>query len=315
MRVLFDTNIWRYLVDADAIEHARQLCRRRKLKVVLPPATAFEIAGTSEPEVRRALIRAICHPEWLRLMPEGYTASLEIVEEVRRCRPQWMLPRADKHRLDPLFRDWKSKNGFWRRLAEHPDAFAEVLRERDWVTLHGARAQAYGRRQEFIGHRLNNSAHLDKWLGKLPSPCEGWDGDDVEAWRIESMSAITYALSPSRGPFWDWISCFVDLTRIDLNGPDWLRFWLYDCERRRMQLQWLWWAGCFLQGFRKTTDGNPADIQLVQYLRECDVFVTADKGLGWVVGECRKYAVCDLPEVWLVPGGKSGAFQLLDRFT
>jgi len=181
VRVLFDTNIWRYLVDADAIGRVRQLCRQRKLTVALPPATAFEVARTEVPEVRRALIRAICHPEWKRLMPEGYTMSMEIVEEVRRCRPQWMLARTDKHQLMPLFRDWRSRSGFWRRLEEHPDSFADVLRDADWDILHGARAQAYGRRQEFIGHKLTKSAHLDNWLAEFPSPREGWDGDKVEA--------------------------------------------------------------------------------------------------------------------------------------
>ncbi|MDQ8698170.1 hypothetical protein [Hyphomicrobium sp. LHD-15] len=314
MKVIFDTNIWRYLVDDEAITVVQQLCRRRKLTVVVPPATAFEFAATGDREVRLALIRAICSPEWKRLMPEAYTSSLEIVDELARCRPQWMLPKTDKHRLQPLFRDWKAKNGFWRRLTEQPDEFADVLKHADLPTLNGARAQAYGRRKDFLAQGLTKTAHLDKWEGAFPAPREGWDGDKIEAWRPESMAAITYALSLAHGPYWDWIRCFVDLDRVDVHGPDWLRFWLYDCERDRLPLQWLWWAVSFLQAFRKTTDGNPADTQLAQYLPECDVFVTADKGFGWVVDECRKYDVCALPDVWIIPGGGNGVTQMLARF-
>jgi hypothetical protein len=70
----------------------------------------------------------------------------------------------------------------------------------------------------------------------------------------------------------------------------------------------------FLQAFRKTTDGNPVDIQLAQYAPDCDVFITADTRFGWVLDQCRQYKICTMPDVWIVGAGNRGVSQILKRF-
>ena len=314
MRVLFDTNIWRYLMDAGAVSAIRVLCRRRKLQVVMPPATAFEVAQAVDTLLRRALLEVVCWPEWTRLMPEAYNSSLELVEEMRRCRPQWMLAKINKHKFQPLFRDWRAQNGFWRRVRERPQYFHEELRDRDWLAMSGARDQAYRRRESFAEQGLTKLGSLDKWMASYPSPRVGWDGDPIQHWRVESEAAVKFALTGWSNAKHDWVSCFVDLDRIDFESAEWLKFWLYDCKKERMPLQWLWWATSFLQGYRRTTEGNPADVQLAQYLPECGLFVTADRNFGWVIDQCRDCAPCGLPEVQIVRGGLDGVEEILARF-
>lgn len=312
VRVLFDTNIWRYLADADAVRALEVQCKRRKLQVVMPPATAFEVAQTADPALRQALLHVVCKPVWKRLMPEAYTSSLELVAELKRCRPQWMLPKINKHKLQPLFRDWKAQGGFWRRVCEYPDRFHEELRDKEWMVLSGAREQAYRRRDDFSQQRLTKLGPLDKWFGSYSAPRVGWDGGKIEHWRMESEAAVKFSLTALANATHDWVSCYAALDHIDFEGKDWLRFWLYDCSRERMPLQWLWWAMGFLQGYRRTTDGNPGDVQLGQYLPECDLFVTADRNFGWVVEQCRPYSVCSLPDVHVVRGGTEGLHQIAD---
>lgn len=200
MRIILDTNIWRYLLDADALKPLHQLSRQRKLTVMLPPATAFEMARTVDSALRVRMITAILNPEWQRMMPEAYTESLEIVNEIRRCRPQWMLPTADKHRFQPLFRDWKAKNGFWRRLKEQPEVFSDVLKSAVEAVHPAAVRQAYGRREDFMAGDLTMTAHLDSWEAELKRPRTGWNGDKVGAWRAETMNAMEHALSDQRNP-------------------------------------------------------------------------------------------------------------------
>jgi hypothetical protein len=157
------------------------------------------------------LITAILNPEWRRLMPEAYTESLEMIEEFRRCRPQWMLQQTDKHRLLPLFRDWKSKNGFWRRLEDHPEQFTDLLHTIDKETHDAAVRQAYSLRADFVAGDLTMTAHLDAWTAEFPKPLKGWNGDKVEAWRPDTMAAMEVALADKRNAYREWIGCYVTL--------------------------------------------------------------------------------------------------------
>lgn len=315
MKVIFDTNIWRYLDDAGATDEIRLSSRRRKLTVLIPPATAFEISSTNDPNLRVQLLKNISMHEWKRLMPEAFTESQQIIAEIERHRPAWMLPKPDNHRYRPLFRDWKSKNGFWRRLSEQPEKFSDVLHSSSQQNLYDAQNQSYAQRDNLITNGITKTSHLDKWTAALRSPRDGWNGDRVEPWRVDAMAALTLALKDKSNPYTEWISCYVDLNKIDFRSGDWVKFWLHDCQREQLPRQWLRWAVSFLQAFRKTTDGNPADIQLAQYVPECDVFVTADKNLGWVLNECKQYAICAIPEVWIIPGGREGVTKILGRFT
>jgi hypothetical protein len=51
-RVLFDTNVWRELIDADAVELVRMAAKRVGLPVLVAPWVAYEATGHEiEPNV------------------------------------------------------------------------------------------------------------------------------------------------------------------------------------------------------------------------------------------------------------------------
>src|SRR5436309_617381 len=95
MRVLLDSNIWRYLVDADAIARLQAITRRTNIRILVAPAVLYEALRLRDEELRRRLVTAMTLPAWRRLMPEAYSESNEFKDEVRRLRPQWLRQKAD----------------------------------------------------------------------------------------------------------------------------------------------------------------------------------------------------------------------------
>lgn len=70
--VLLDTNTWRYLVDAGAIDQFRKAARQYRVDIVACPAVVYESLRTGNPTRRRALAKALTRPDWVRPMPEAY---------------------------------------------------------------------------------------------------------------------------------------------------------------------------------------------------------------------------------------------------
>ncbi|BCJ73579.1 hypothetical protein CS0771_31230 [Catellatospora sp. IY07-71] len=58
MSVLPDTNIWRYIVDADAVEAVRRAAKTAGVDVVACPAVVYECLRMSDRETRRRLAKA-----------------------------------------------------------------------------------------------------------------------------------------------------------------------------------------------------------------------------------------------------------------
>ena len=152
---------------------------------------------------------------------------------------------------------------------------------------------------------------MDKTLAGLSFPVPGWRGDMVEAWRIDSLVGMTYALARPGHAYRDWIAPFVELDEGLLRSSAWGEFWLYLADKVTMPRQWMRWAHSFAQRFRKVSPGSPGDTQLSTYFVETDVVITADKALLEILEECRLYAPCSLPEGKLVPAGAPGVAELL----
>ncbi len=166
--------------------------------------------------------------------------------------------------------------------------------------------------QDGPGHE---AAALCSELGEkragFDGPVPGWRGDMVEAWRVDSLTILSFGLAQQGNAWRDWIAPFVELDEGLLHSPAWAEFWLYLTDRHALPRRWMRWAHSFAQRFRTVTRGPPGDAQLFTYFLETDVVVTADKALIDILEECRSYAPCDLPDGKLVPAGAPGVEELL----
>jgi len=134
----------------------------------------------------------------------------------------------------------------------------------------------------------------------------------VEAWRIDSLVSMTYALGAQDHAYRDWMAPFVELDDHFLHSAAWGEFWLYLAEKSVLPRQWLRWGHSFAQRFRKVNSGSAGDTQLSTYFVDTDVVVTADKALIGILEECRPYAPFKLPEGKLLPADRPGVAILLE---
>jgi len=175
-----------------------------------------------------------------------------------------------------------------------------------------ARVEAEAARKEMIEIGWKRNPSMDKTLGAFHEPRTGWNGQMVEAWRLDALVGLTYALARQGNAYRDWIAPFIELDDGLLFSPAWTEFWLHLAQTNSLPRTWMRWAHSFAQRFRKTTPGSPGDTQLFTYFVETDLVITADKALIDILEECRPYAPCQLPAGRLVPAGAPGVEALFE---
>jgi hypothetical protein len=311
-RALLDTNIWRYVLDHGAQGSLLRLARAGSYTVQIAPGVLYETLRLKDVSLRASLVRLMTNARFRRLMPEAYSESMEILREIERVRPDWLRDTPDLRFFDRLKKDWsRTMGGFWVRCERSSESEARFVGQSEGDLMEGAKAQVQVARKEMIEMGWKRNPPMDKTLASFNFPVPGWRGDMVEAWRIDSLVGMTYAMAHQGHAYRDWISPFVELDDGLLRSAAWGEFWLYAAEKNALPRQWLRWAHSFAQRFRKVTPGSPGDTQLATYFVETDVVVTADKALLDILEECRPYAPCKLPEGRLVPAGAAGVVELL----
>lgn len=126
-RILLDSNVWRYFIDAEAVPALLAATRRSGHIVVMSPAVLYEAAKTRNVLVRDRLLSAMTLPLWKRLMPEAYGEAAEIPSEVRRTLPEWLKREPDLAWFKRVRYDWtRAKGGNWDRVRAYPRALESL---------------------------------------------------------------------------------------------------------------------------------------------------------------------------------------------
>ena len=309
MRILLDTNIWRYIVDADAVVTVQKAALRSKQRIAIAPAVLHEAARTRDPGLREALLSAMKRPTWQRLMPEAYSEALEFKDEVRRLRPEWLRPVPNLRQFNRLRRDWRAcQGGAWSRV----DREAELLQRLDAKRIDRAREDAKTLRA--YGMRMSDSwqtVSLQKILAKPSASLPGWNGEAFEPWRFVAHDVFHHAIASGAHPYIDWLENEVDLGLMLFQSSSLVSFWLHEAQTLRMRRHWLRWAFEFLQQFRRVTDGTPVDSQVGSYLLDVDIMLSADKNLVRVAERCRNEAPFSMATSRTVPGGSAAVSAVL----
>lgn len=311
-RILLDTNIWRYIVDAKLQGRLLRVAENGHYRVQIAPAVVYETLRYRDRPLRSKLISVMTSSRLERLMPEAYTESLEILEEAKRHRPDWLHADPDTRLFNRIEKYWTRKSGgFWVRCARSPEREASILAPYERSIIDGARAEASRQRQEMIGLRLPRMPSLNTITAKLLEPHPGWSGEPVEPWRLAARRQTAFALSQAGNPYRDWLSPFIPVDEAFTSSAAWTEFWLHLTSKTALPRHWLRWAHSFVQRFRKVSSGSPGDAQLLTYLIETDVFITADKALLQILEEIRPFAPCELPVGVLVAAGPEAAEDLV----
>jgi hypothetical protein len=308
-RILLDSNVWRYIIDAGALPDLQRAARKSRHVIVASPAVLFEAAHADDRKLRDRLLTAMTKPAWKRLMPEAYWEAEELKGEVRRLRPEWLRPSPDLMLFRRVKHDWvRAKGGVWDRIGQE----AHLLQQHDAEMLDRAREQAYALREDARNLPTTwESTPLSMTLCKLSVDTPGWNGSPVEPWRIDALNVFTVAINTVGHPSKDWLAGELDFQFMMFQSEQLTRFWLHEVDLLSMRRHWLRWAFEFLQRLRRVTDGTPVDAQLGTYLIDTDLLVSADKNLIWMASRCQIDAPFTVATPVKVPAGEGAADEVI----
>lgn len=311
LRLLIDSNIWRYLTDAGAIDELRIVARKTKVRVLVAPAVVYEAMRVSDPRLRYRLAQALTLPDWKRLMPEAYSEAEEFKVEVRRLRPAWIRKQPDLASFKRLRHDWASpRGGFWDRVRHDTQAEATRILGMEGAILDVARSQARALREqaESMPREFATTRLCDLMAAPTQQPPPGWPDGPVELWRLDALRHWGRALMNFDSTHREWAEGEVDIPIALSQQESWAKFWLQDVGS--LPKCWLRTACEYLQRFSKVSDGAPVDVQLATYLADADVMVSADKLFVRITERCREEAPFAVAKGVRLPGGDAAATEL-----
>jgi hypothetical protein len=186
--VLLDTNVWQYIADCDASHELHRRARQANVRIQIAPSVVYEALRTQDVGRRARSLDVMTRPSWMRLMPEAYHEAQEILGEVRRLRPEWLRTRRNDEHIRRLQFDWmRSNGGFWDRARFTPEREAAAIQALDRGVLDSARSQAKQARDMSADAGLRyEKVQLQTMKARLDNPIPGWDGDDIDPWRVSA---------------------------------------------------------------------------------------------------------------------------------
>lgn len=309
--ILLDSNVWRYIVDADAVVEVKRAARKSKNRLCVPPSVLYEALVTGDVDLRQRLVCSMTEPEWLRLMPEAFEEAAEIRIEIERLRPQWIRTTADLNLFRRVRYDWKRRNGgFWDRVRNDPERERRLAIDDD--VLDSARLEAISARDEARTFNPEwQRQPLTGLRGAVHAPVAGWNGKEVDWWRWNSLLSFQFALTRRHHPYNEWLNWKINLDLISFDNESLTRFWLHEAEEAKVPRQWLRSAFDFQQRFRKVNAGTPADNQLGTYLVDVDLFLSADNNMVHFAKRCRSEGPFQIAKSTLVPAGDKAVTSVL----
>lgn len=316
MRVLLDTNIWRYLVDTGYFDQLYKVTRQFGIRVVVAPSVVIETLRMSDSGLRKKIVRAQTLDCWERLMPEAYLQSEDVKREMIRLHPEWVLKNKKITQFKKLRYDWmRAKGGFWGKVSDNTDMVANRYRSSDASDLEKVRQQSRDVRSSVLdsGEGIVNTKSLNQIMGSWTTS----EGKKIvlDAWRVYAET-IWVNLLTQDSPMQQWIACEIEINLLlNYYALDFVKFWESEVQAETVPREWLRFALYALQSERKVTDGNPTDSAIAVHLIDVDYFVSADKNFVGMVNQIRDEAPFRTAHGFLVGSGNEGMKRLFQMFS
>lgn len=110
MKILLDTNVWRYLIDSGQHDRLHQIARRSCAQIAVAPIILLETLRLSDPVLRKEIVVLQARDCWKRLMPAPYLECNDLRQEILKYYPRWALQKRDTARFRKLRYDWVRSN-------------------------------------------------------------------------------------------------------------------------------------------------------------------------------------------------------------
>lgn len=314
MKVLLDTNVWRYLADSGRQSMLNSVSKRGGFQIAICPAIVNETLRIGDARLRRKVVELQTRRCWHRLMPDSYLEFEDIKSEIRRTHPEWILTSPDHSAFRKLSYNWsRATGGWWSYVRKNVDLSALQLRPRDDLIINTVRDQSRQMRRSVIQDR---KPLVGNWLPNLEG---SWEvkGETVkfEAWRVYAYT-IWKNMFSSDVTARQWLGCHVDINQMLHGAPDhFFDFWHRETSATALPREWLRAAIYAMQADRKVTDGNPLDATIGVHLVDVDLVISADRNFISMIKRCHEEAPFVVADGLLIGAENAGIddlFQMLD---
>lgn len=318
MKLHFDTNVFNWIAETGEALPIRDYLTIAGHELIATGENLFEAFAAPEP-VRQGQIGALTAVATrYQDVPIGYVHAQEVLEEVRRVRPDWLfrIPQANRHsvllnRHRRLWREAKvegdiPKSADYAGYHEVAESMSQLILS-DQKNLRDLAIKVKGKSARENVHM--RPTYFDEELDALTR-----NQTDVEfTWRMDSDSSWAGALFERRAGSRDYLDWVVPYLRLNLiRRREWARFWLSEVNETAVPFNRVSALTRYYQLWQKVTHGNPVDIMHANYLLTVDALVTADKSFGSVLGEVSQYLTNPARTIVLDRGGPS-AFRSLQH--
>jgi hypothetical protein len=314
MRVLLDTNVWRYIVDAGFENRLFQVTRQSNFSISIAPAIIVETLRMSDVQTRRKIIELQTRDCWNRLMPDAFLECEDVKREMMRTHPEWALKSANINLFRKLRYDWvRTKGGFWEKVRNNPERIAEQYKRQDSAALTVVRQQSREIRSKVSekDQKMLNTSSLREWKGSWRNRISG-EEVILDAWRVYAELIWRNMLSTETA-FKQWLGCDFDIKfLLSYDSSEYMRFWQSEVSTEAVPREWIRASIQGMQSERKVTDGNPTDSAIATHAVDVDLIASADKNFIAMLNRLQDEAPFKTAHGLLVQAGKSGVEEFLN---
>lgn len=309
MKILLDTNVWRYLADSGRQSQLNSVSKRSGYEITICPAIVSESLRIGDPSLRGKVVELQTRRCWNRLMPDSFLEFEDIKSEICRTHPEWILTDPDHSGFRKLAYNWsRITGGWWSFVRENVDICASKLRPRDDLIINQIRDQSRQMRDSVL---QNKKPMVGNWLPNFEG---SWkiNGETVlfEGWRVYAYT-IWKNMFSSDETTRQWMGCHIDINRM-LNGnpTDFFNFWHHEATVIALHREWLRATLYAMQADRKVTDGNPLDATIGVHLVDVDLVISADRNFISMIKRCHDEAPFVTADGLLLRAGNDGIDDL-----
>lgn len=303
MDVYFDTNVYSFLYEAREGRAARDYFREISAQILIDDLVMLETARVPERKERLRRLQTVRTVGKVFIEPPtAYREAMEVLGEIRRCRPTWLERNPDEAQVKKLLRlgprIWRKFK--YDRLPDPALALPRYLRDAEPAAQAFLASQRQMRQKYLLEgtafeFRVEDS-ELQQYLESR--------GQSERYWRLSSEIVWAAALNGETvvGDFNHFLGPYIAPQQIE--RKDWMSFWFKDVDSTAIPMGRLRSAVEFHQLTAKITHGNDNDVDQGLHLADCDLFLTCDRNF---------FKVLDLVVKEGIPGTRLGRPVLVPR--
>lgn len=284
-KVIFDTNIFSYVVNQNLEDDFVRLVEELNICICIPPSILLEATRTNNSVQRVKLLKLVSNRKFYKLRSEIDYECEEVIKEIRRLYPGYRKRGGNIKKV-------RNNRKFWTK-----DIWKDCIDNHEKLHIEAIRTTKY-EAKEIIDIQKQNKIAFAEWninkiqLNNLLVQFENDEqiantnillSDQFEPWRIDcltNLENIYKNIEYNNGNILKgWLDPWIKMNDFINDKEKYYDFWLKEVEIANMKRNWIRWAIRFVQQFKKILPSNPYDEQHISHIVDIDLFLTSDKKL------------------------------------